>query len=170
MLCNGVLNTVTISPNSTCINSSLFLRGHNISSQICYNILQLLSTALGYLLLPGQLVFSRSGYSVSSPSLSLQPFPCKYTRTLSIAVVTASLFCRKSVLYTLTAITLFCRYFLIYLSLAISYTKPPPKSFPLLYKQFSIYYNSCSPYRHSSFPQAKLLQQLMDRYPYFPIV
>jgi len=53
MLCNDVVNIITVSPNSTCINSSLVPRRRNISSQICYNILQLLSTALGYLLLPG---------------------------------------------------------------------------------------------------------------------
>lgn len=71
--------------------------------------------------------------------------------TLSIVIATSMLSAGHLILYTITGIPLFCQYYLTYLSLIVSCTKSPPKSFSSLYKQFSIYSNTCSRCRHSSF-------------------
>lgn len=163
---------LSISPNRTCMHSSAVLRGYSISSQICCNILHLLSTTLGYLLAPGQLVLSCSGYSffsfVTSAVFMLMhknlPYCC-FKKIIVLQEISGSLHTHQNhtILQILSYLSQFS-YFLHKVISQISYTQTQTHTHTS-YKKFFIYNSSCSPCGHSYFPQVKLPQHLMDRYP-----
>lgn len=142
MLCSGTVNIISISSNSTCLNSSPVLRGIQYFQA---DLLQHFTAALNYFWLPLAGVLLQ-WVLVQFSSLSLQPFiPCRCMLTPSITDVTRSLFYRKPPVFTPASITLCCRHYVTYLNLVISYTKPLLKSFFPLNKPFSIYNKFCSP-------------------------